>query len=199
MSSHPRAKTIRSFWFGEENSPDHGRYRRVWFQKDDDFDAQIREQFSADVERAAAGEYDDWKAIPEDAVALILLLDQFPRNLYRGDPKSFATDSKALTIAQSLVNSKIDRELPPAYRFFVYLPYEHSELFSHQKTSVSLMESLVTEVPDLDDGLKGGVDFAKRHRDVIQKFGRFPHRNEILGRSSTPVEIEFLKQPGSGF
>ncbi len=198
-STNERATTILTFWFGDPAEADYGHYRKIWFTKDADFDDQIRQRFSGDYEKAAAGEYSTWEERPEGAIALLLLLDQFPRNLFRGDPRSFATDPQALTIAQSLVNTGADKSLMPALRFFAYLPFEHSEEMAHQNRGVELMADLIDNVPDLDDGLKNGLDYAIRHREVIERFGRFPHRNEVLGRQSTPAEVEFLKEPGSRF
>ena len=199
MSPRSRTDTVLSFWFGEKTDPDYGHYKKAWFQKNAEFDAQIRQLFLADVEQAAAGDYDSWQASSRSAVALLLLLDLFPRNLYRQDPRSFATDAKALQVAQSLVKTGADRALTPAQRFFVYVPFEHSELLIHQQRCVSLMSALNESFPELDPGLKSGLDYAIRHRDVIARFGRFPHRNEILGRKSTPEEVLFLQQPGSRF
>ena len=194
-----RAEAILTFWFGKPEDPDYGTYRKQWFTKSDAFDEQIRQHFLADYEKAAAGRYAPWQAVPERAIALLLLFDQFPRNLFRGTPRSFATDDRALAIAQDLVDKGTDKALMPAYRFFAYLPFEHSEDRAHQNRCVELMQGLIEEVPDLDKGLKNGLDYAIRHRDVIERFGRFPHRNEILGRESTPEEVEFLQQPGSRF
>lgn len=194
-----RADAILTFWFGEPTDPNYGSYRQAWFTKSADFDAQIGQHFLADYEKAAAGDYVSWQDSPRHAVALLLLLDQFPRNLFRGSPRSFATDAQALAVAQKLVNAGADRALMPAYRFFIYVPFEHSEAIAHQDRCIELMKNLVETAPDLDDGLKGGLDYAIRHREVIERFGRFPHRNEILGRQSTPAEIAFLQQPGSRF
>lgn len=198
-SPQSRADAVLSFWFGEPADANYGSYRQAWFTKSADFDAQIRQHFLADCEKAAAGRYDSWQDSPRRAVALLLLLDQFPRNLFRGSPRSFATDAQALAVAQKLVNTGADKALMPAYRFFIYVPFEHSEAIAHQDRCVELMKDLVETSPDLDDGLKGGLDYAIRHREVIDRFGRFPHRNEILGRQSTPAEIAFLQQPGSRF
>ncbi|MEM9091595.1 MAG: DUF924 family protein [Cyanobacteria bacterium P01_F01_bin.53] len=195
----PRARAILDFWFTEANAPNYGHYRKAWFIKDDAFDQQIRRQFLSDYEKAAAGENEAWKTQPESAVALLLLLDQFPRNLFRGDPRSFATDPQALSVAQHLVTTGTDKGLIAAHRFFIYVPFEHSENMEHQNQCVALMEELIQDVPDLEEGLKGGLDYAIRHREVVERFGRFPHRNEILGRASTAEEVEFLKQPGSRF
>ncbi|MEO1621895.1 MAG: DUF924 family protein [Cyanobacteria bacterium J06632_3] len=199
MPAHPRVNDILAFWFGDRTAPDYGKYRKVWFIKNAAFDEQIRQHFLADTQKAAAGEYNDWQMEAEAAVALLLLLDQFPRNLYRNDPHSFATDRKALAVAQALVNTGADTTLIPAMRFFVYVPFEHSEKLVHQEECVALMSQLNKEFPNLDKGLKGGLDYAIRHRDIIRRFGRFPHRNEALGRQSTPEELAFLQQPGSRF
>ncbi|MEL6492068.1 MAG: DUF924 family protein [Cyanobacteria bacterium J06621_3] len=194
-----RADAILTFWFGSADAPDYGHYRKAWFVKDANFDTQIRQQFATDVEKAAKGDYYNWADHPQAAIALLILLDQFPRNLYRGDVRSFATDNKALALASKLVDSGAHKGLIPAQRFFVYVPFEHSENMTHQDRCVALMTALNHEFPNLDDGLKGGLDYAIRHREVIERFGRFPHRNEILGRPSTPEEIAFLQQPGSRF
>lgn len=193
-----RFQAILSFWFGQPTDPDYGRYRKAWFVKSSDFDAQIRQRFLNDYEKAAAGKYADWNT-PRSAVALLLLLDQFPRHLFRGNPRSFATDQEAIALAKHLVNTSADKCLIPAERFFAYIPFEHSENLAHQERYVELIEGLIEETPNLDSGFKSGLDYAIRHRDTIKRFGRFPHRNQILGRQSTPAEIEFLKQPGSRF
>lgn len=194
-----RIEAILTFWFGHPTDADYGQYRKAWFVKNPDFDQEIRQRFLTDYENAAAGSIDHWQEDPQSAIALLLLLDQFPRNLFRGQPRSFATDSQARVIAAHLVDTGQDQQLTPAQRFFVYVPFEHSEALTDQNRCIELMQNLVNTVPDLDKGLKGGLDYAIRHRDVIQRFGRFPHRNEILGRQSTPEEIEFLQQPGSSF
>ena len=197
--SKTRIEAILSFWFGDVTDLDYGHYRKTWFVKDLGFDQRIRQQFLPDTQKAAKGTYERWKALSSSAVALILLLDQFPRNIYRGQPRSFATDNQALAVANHLVDVGRDHTLIPAQRFFVYLPFEHSEDMRHQNRCVELMQQLVKDFPDLDEGFRSGLDYAKRHREVIERFGRFPHRNEILGRQSTPAEVDFLQQPGSHF
>ena len=194
-----RAEDLLDFWFGAPNEPDYSQYRKVWFVKDASFDALIRQRFEADVEQAATGKYDSWQSFPESGVALLLLLDQFPRNLYRGSDRSFAADEQALKVAKHLVDTGSDAHLPARYRFFIYVPYEHSERIADQNRCVALMERLMQDVFNPDEGLKNGLDYAIRHRDVIERFGRFPHRNEVLGRQSTPEEAAFLEQPGSRF
>ncbi|MEM6449454.1 MAG: DUF924 family protein [Cyanobacteria bacterium P01_D01_bin.105] len=203
LAYRARTEAILTFWFGAPDSKAFGQYRKQWFLKNDEFDRQIRQRFITDIEKAASGDYDHWQSSAhssaESAMALLLLLDQFPRNVYRGSPQSFATDGKASQVASYLVDTGLDQTMPPVYRFFVYVPFEHQEAIASQNRAVALMSALVNTTPNLDEGLKNGLDFAIRHRDVIKRFGRFPHRNEILGRPSTAEEAAFLQQPGSRF
>jgi uncharacterized protein (DUF924 family) len=192
-----RVEAILNFWFGDPSVPgsEYGQQRQVWFKKDPAFDETLQKQFGADYERAAAGELAAWQAEPRPCLALIVLLDQLPRNLFRGNPRSFATDGQALATARYAVQQGFDQALVAVERVFVYLPFEHSETLADQQQSVQLFQALTAQHPELDST----YDYALRHRDVIKRFGRFPHRNEILGRESTPEETEFLKQPGSRF
>ncbi|MEG3847120.1 DUF924 family protein [Microcoleus sp. herbarium19] len=185
---------VLDFWFGRSNSPKFGKVQKKWFEKDGAFDTEVRSGFLAEYERAASGQLDFWQNSPENCLALIILLDQFPRNMFRENPQAFATDSKALAAAQHAVNNNFDRELLTVQKWFIYLPFEHSENLEHQEKSVQLFRQLSGE-PDSDSV----IDFAVRHFKIIERFGRFPHRNQILGRETTPEEAEFLKQPGSGF
>lgn len=187
------ATDILRFWFGEPGSPDHLRPRDLWFTKSDATDRLMAERFGPVVERALLGQHDDWASSPRGALALILALDQFTRNIFRGTPRAFAGDARALALATRLVDTARDLALAPAERWFVYMPFEHSERLLDQYEAVRLFERLAR------DGLPGPLDWARRHFDIVQKFGRFPHRNAILDRASTADEIEFLKQPGSGF
>ena len=189
-----KVTAILAFWFGSPQDSDYGKPRKVWFQKNSEFDEQIRSHFLADYELAAQGKLNHWKASSESCLALILLLDQFPRNLFRGETKAFATDTQALELAKYAVSQGFDRQLLPVQRWFIYLPFEHSENLADQEKSVELTHKL-SDDPDS----KSSIDYAIRHREVIKKFGRFPHRNSILRRESTPEEQEFLKQPGSSF
>ncbi len=184
-----RQEEILDFWFGEEDG-----FREAWFRRDDEFDREIHDRFREDYEKAAAGELDDWKSSPRGALALILLLDQFPRNLFRDAPRAYATDEKAREIADYAVSTGLDRGVRPIERTFVYLPFEHSEDVEDQRRSVELFLALDSELdtPDI-------LDYAVRHREVIERFGRFPHRNEILGRASTPEEAAFLGERNSSF
>jgi len=187
---------VLDFWFGVPGSPDAGKPRRAWFVKKDDFDATIRTRFGATIEQALAGGLRDWDAAgPQGTLARILVLDQFTRNAYRNTPQSFAGDALALAAARALVDTGADRALAPLQRAFVYMPFEHAEDATMQARAVELFGMLAAEHPGFDDML----DYAHRHRDVIARFGRFPHRNGILGRASTPDEVEFLRQPGSRF
>ena len=185
---------VLDFWFGRSNSPEFGKVQKKWFEKDEDFDTEVRSGFLTKYERAASGKLDFWQNSPENCLALIILIDQFPRNMFRENPQAFATDSKALAAAQHAVNNNFDRQLLTVQKWFIYLPFEHSENLENQQKSVELFSNLQGE-PDS----KSVIDYAIRHLEIIERFGRFPHRNQILGRETTPEEAEFLRQPGSGF
>lgn len=176
---------ILHFWF-EETPP------ALWFQKNGAFDDQIRERFLPAYKLAADGLCDGWRADAEGALALCIVLDQFPRNMFRGQPEAFATDAKALGVAKFAVARGFDQTLSVARRRFLYLPFEHSEDLADQNRAVSLFKSTQGEDPL-------GYDYAVRHHEVIRRYGRFPHRNAILGRKNTPEEDEYLAQPGAGF
>lgn len=188
------AQEILDFWFGQPDEDGYGKSRKIWFIKNPEFDEEVRSRFLPTYQQAAAGELDSWKASPQACLALIILLDQFPRNLFRGQPQAFATDSLALAYAKHAVAKGFDKELLPIQRQFIYLPFEHSENRRDQHQCLELFSTLKDE-PEC----ASGVDYAHRHFKVIERFGRFPHRNEILGRETTPEEAEFLKQPGSSF
>jgi uncharacterized protein (DUF924 family) len=143
---------------------------------------------------AAQRQLDHWTDEPQSALALIIVLDQFPRNMFRASAKAFVADREAQAVAEKFVARGWDRDLPPVQRWFAYLPFEHAESLPLQERSVALFEGLRD-----DPGSTSAIDYARRHYEVIRRFGRFPHRNAILGRDSTPEEIEFLKQPGSSF
>ena len=189
------AYAVLDFWFGTPGSSEFGSSRKAWFSKDAAFDMTIRERFGALVERALRGELDAWGDEPTSALAQILLLDQFTRNAFRGSARSFAGDARALAAASRMVGSRQDEALAPFMRGFVYLPFEHAEGLAMQDEAIRLFTKLANDAPEHADML----DYAHRHRAVIERFGRFPHRNEILGRQSTAEEIAFVKQPGSGF
>ncbi len=193
-SLSPLAEEILNFWFGSPKSVDYGKERSFWFTKNPEFDKELGDRFLLAYEQAARGELDYLQASPLGCLALVLLLDQFPRNMFRGTPKSFATDAKALSVAKNAVNRGCDRVLLPVQRWFIYLPFEHSENLADQKRSVELFLTLSD-----DPASASTIDYALRHKAVIERFGRFPHRNKILGRENTPAEDEFLTQPGSSF
>ncbi|MGJ3253440.1 MAG: DUF924 family protein [Elainellaceae cyanobacterium] len=192
-----QASDVLEFWFGKPSSEDaeYEQRRKLWFRKRETVDQEIQKRFGATYDRAASGQLDDWKKSPAGCLALVIVLDQFPRNMFRNDPKAFATDEKALAISQWAIARHFDQDLTPIRRLFLYLPFEHSEQLTHQNQSVEYFARLLDEAPELSDT----YSYAIRHRQVIERFGRFPHRNSILGRDSTPEEREFLKQPGSSF
>lgn len=179
-----RIDALLDFWFAP------GMEKR-WFAADAALDRELAERFGDDLMRAARGETDHWVDSADGALALVLLLDQVPRNIFRGKAQAFAFDSHALAIAEAAILRGHDRSLPVLRRRFLYLPFEHSESLPDQEYCVSLFENAGDD-PE-------GLDFARKHRDVIRRFGRFPHRNAALERETTPEEEEFLKQPGSGF
>jgi uncharacterized protein (DUF924 family) len=166
---------VLEFWFGAADSPELGRHRRQWFEKSDAFDALVRDRFLATHEAAAAGALDAWAERPLAALALVIALDQFPRNVFRGDAAG-------------------DRAYLPAQAWFAYLPFEHAEALGAQAESLALFERLRGDPPSASP-----IAYAQRHYAVIERFGRFPHRNAILGRASTPEEVAFLATPGSSF
>lgn len=176
---------ILEFWFVESKP-------QQWFQKNEAFDDTIRTRFAADYDLGAAGIFDSWKDEPEGCLALCILLDQFPRNMFRGRPQSFATDAHALDVARHAIAKRFDAITPLERRRFLYLPFEHSENLEDQDHCVELFKTIRDEDPL-------GYDYALRHQKVIAQFGRFPHRNAILGRKSTPAEQAYLAQPESGF
>ncbi|MCX7149062.1 MAG: DUF924 domain-containing protein [Rhodocyclales bacterium] len=189
------ARAVLDFWFLPPDHPGHGTYRPEWFRKDETFDAAIRERFGADVEAALRSTRDDGS--DENLLVRILLLDQFTRNIFRGTPRAFAGDAQALVLAETLVAAGRDKNLSPYQRWFAYLPFEHGESLLDQERAVALFAGLRREMQN--EAFASACDYAVRHREVIARFGRFPHRNVILGRASTAEEIEFLKQPGSSF
>jgi len=190
------SQDVLDFWFLPIGVKGHNMQRPEWFRKDDAFDREIFAQFGDAVEDALAGGLRSWDDEgTQGALARILVLDQFARNIYRGTPKAFAGDMLALEAALAIDNSGANQTLPPVQRAFAYMPFEHAESLAMQQRCVILFEKLAGAAA----GFESMLDYAKRHHDVIRKFGRFPHRNDILGRPSTPEEVEFLKQPGSSF
>ena len=181
---------VLDFWFGQPRGPS----RPEWFRKDAAFDEEVRARFGALHAASARRELEAWRLSPEPMLALVIVLDQFSRNLHRDDARAFAQDAHALECAREAVGRGDDLALLPVGRQFLYLPLEHSEDLADQEACVELMRSL-----EAFEETRGLTEWAVRHRDVIRRFGRFPHRNAALGRTSTPEEVEFLKQPGSGF
>jgi uncharacterized protein (DUF924 family) len=189
------ARQVLDFWFGPADDPHHGQARAEWFRKDPAFDAQIRQRFGALMDQALAGELSGWADDAPSALAQVIVLDQFTRNSFRDTARAFAGDARALAAAQAMVTRGQDRQLIGVQRQFVYLPFEHAEDLGAQRRAVELFGQLEQQAPALA-GLK---EWAVKHHDIIERFGRFPHRNAALGRQSTPEEIAFLEQPGSGF
>jgi uncharacterized protein (DUF924 family) len=185
---------VLEFWFGAPGTAQHGRAREFWFTKSAATDERIRDRFCAAVETALRGGFDRWADGPaREALALIVLLDQFTRNLYRDTARAFDGDAAALAVARRVVADGRHRQLAPVERWFAYLPFEHSERLADQHESLRLFGELAR------DGLAEPLLWAQKHHDVIARFGRYPHRNELLGRASTAAEEEFLRQPGSRF
>jgi uncharacterized protein (DUF924 family) len=189
-AGYTKAQEVLDFWFGREGEPGYGEFREAWFKKDPEFDRLVRDRFEALYEAAASGDLEDWKEEARSCLALVIVLDQFPRNMFRGDPRSYATDRKAQETSEYAVDNAYDRELPGFQRTFLYMPFMHSENLEHQRRSVELFRGL---------GGSDSAEYAVRHMEIIERFGRFPHRNEVLGRRTTPEEAEFLTQPGSSF
>lgn len=178
-----QAQDILQFWFVELSAQQR-------FAKDAALDALMRERFGMVLQTAARGELFTWRSTPQGRLAEIIVLDQFSRNIHRDTPAAFAQDAQALTLAQELVASGHDYVLEPARRSFAYMPYMHSESAVIHAQAMALFAQ---------PGMEASLDFERRHKAIIDRFGRFPHRNAILGRSSTPQELEFLSQPGSSF
>ena len=180
---------VLDFWF----EGDCDLFRPCWFEQSDEFDAACRARFTDALQQARAGTFADWMATPRGALALVILLDQMSRNLHRGSAEAFAADAKARSLANDALERGLDQSLSPMEQMFLYLPFEHSEDPDDQDKSLRLGEALSRRLPcDLDT-----LDYVRQHRDVIRRFGRFPHRNAVLSRTSTPEEKEFLKShPG---
>jgi uncharacterized protein (DUF924 family) len=197
-----RVETILRFWFGSPDlqhvpSPD---LQELWFGKAEATDRTIRERFGPDLERAAAGQLAHWRAEPASMLALILVLDQFPRNMHRDTPGMFAYDALALAACQQALARGVERHVGQAQRTFLYLPLMHSEELAIQDRSIRCYERLVAEaLPEQLEAARGALRFAQLHRGIIVRFGRYPHRNAILGRETTPEEAAFLTEPNSSF
>jgi len=184
---------VLNFWFGASGSAEYGQGRDFWFTKSKATDELIRARFGDDVEAALRGDHAAWTQTLDGTRALILLLDQFTRNIFRDTPRAFAGDARALELAQHVVAAGEDRTLAVMSRWFVYLPFEHSESIEVQRESLRLFGELAAA------GFAEGLVWAQKHYDLIARFGRYPHRNAILGRASTAEELAYLAQPGAGF
>lgn len=175
MSESPQS--ILEFWFSDKVQP-------LWFQSTPEFDAELRERFETVWQQAAAGKLDGWAETPEGALALVILLDQIPLNIFRGDALCFSTEAKSRNITNLAVERKLDADLTDEQKAFLYMPLMHSESMDDQDKSVGLYEAA---------GLADNLKFAQHHRDIVRRFGRFPHRNKILGRQSTEAEQAYLE------
>ncbi|MEX2202083.1 MAG: DUF924 family protein [Dongiaceae bacterium] len=193
MSATNDPRALLDFWFS-------AYARERWFVKEAAFDAELARRFAAQQRAAADGRLSDWERTPDSALALVLLLDQLPRNLFRNDPRAFASDEDARAVAGRAIARGFERETPLDRRKFFYLPYEHSENLADQDRAIELFRAwLAAHGPDPGEKLIEQLWYAERHHEIIRRFGRFPHRNQALGRPSTEAEIEFLKEPHSGF
>ena len=183
------ADAVLDFWFNETD-------RQNWFERSDAFDLIIRDRFADAVETARAGGFSSWCDTPRGCLAVIILIDQFSRNIYRDSPRAWSADDVSLSCAHEAIARSFDAVLGFDERTFLYMPLMHSEKLADQEQCVDLFRGLAADRGDADDV---SLDFAVRHRDIVARFGRFPHRNETLGRESTPEEVEFLKEPNSAF
>ncbi|MBA8667887.1 DUF924 domain-containing protein [Holosporaceae bacterium 'Namur'] len=180
--NQPLPEDILGFWFSQESQP-------LWFAKNNEFDTLITNKFYNIYKQASLERLAHWKNTPEGLLALIIILDQFPRNMFRDTPQAFSTDEKALNLVKYALHHIFDKQLSKnEYKHFLYLPLMHSENLEDQKLCLDLFKEQ-----------KEQLKYAKQHYEIIKKFGRFPHRNKILGRISSPKEIQFLKQPNSSF
>lgn len=186
---------VRSFWFGTRATTpaEFDTKARRWFMGGADLDREIIERFTGDVERALAGELDGWAAEPPGRVALVLLLDQFPRSVFRGTPRSVAGDERAQRLVLEAFDQGIDRGLPHEERLFLIMPLMHSEDMALQERGAKLVDELIAIAPDYRSVYDITANQSKRYREIVGRYGRFPHRNESLGRTSTPEEIEFMR------
>lgn len=204
---HTRAEAIIDYWFGSRDDlagrreGDH--QKALWWRKDPVVDAEIRNTFEADHHAAARGEFADWETDPVAVTGLIVLLDQVPRNIYRGTPHSWATDGLARGVCLRAIASGVLNSIPLSLRVFAAMPLMHSEKLADHEVGAKVFAALYAEATEklgeLGGAFAGNVDFMAKHTVIIERFGRYPHRNAVLGRTTTEDEAFFLSQPGSGF
>jgi uncharacterized protein (DUF924 family) len=187
-----RARALIDFWFGPPDDPEREKHRPIWFRSTPEHDAELRRLFLADYEQAAAGALAAWEATAEGALALLLLLDQIPRNIFRDTPAAYTTDAAARAAADRALARGFDAAVPPAWRLFFYMPFHHSEDLADQRRAAALAAPMRAGPSDPERGSRGRYGVA--YPEVIARFGRFPHRNHILGRPSTPEEAVFLAE-----
>ena len=195
-------QSILQFWFGDSASARQSNDLKsaLWWSKDEDIDGEITKRFATVTDEIFEGMLSEWLDTPAGVLASIICLDQFPRNMYRGRARCYSYDAMALQHAKSLVKRNLDQELDSIHRVFAYLPFQHSENLDDQESSLALYSALVASVSAGDrDLFEGNYRSAVKHHDIVREFGRFPHRNSILGRLSTPSELDFLDKPGSSF
>lgn len=193
---------ILEYWFGELD--EHGRADesrfKLWFGKSEETDQYLTENYTELLESAKRGELDAWKENAEGLVAFIVLLDQFSRNIYRDTAEMYAADEQVLNAAKHGVETGMDKEMPISHKVVTYMPFMHSENLEDQEQCIELFKNLQNEVPEaVKESVQGNIDYAIKHRDVVKEYGRFPHRNQILGRESTDKEKEYLSNPDAGF
>jgi uncharacterized protein (DUF924 family) len=202
MTQAATPEDVLEFWFGHPGPAAEvaARQSKLWFGKSAANDQLVTDRFADTLIAAGAGQLDHWALTPRNRVALIVVLDQFPHHIHRNHGQSFAYDAQSLALTQAMIQNGDAARIAPIERVFVYLPLEHAESLALQDESVALYTQLVADASDAERPLfKGFLDYAQQHRDVVSRFGRFPHRNELLGRPSTADEIAFLEQPGSRF
>jgi uncharacterized protein (DUF924 family) len=193
MALMETADTVLAYWLGDPPAP-----QKKWFSRSDAVDDEIRARFGETLEAAARGELDAWASTPRGRVALVIVLDQLSRNAFRGSARSFAQDARAAALALEAIASGEDHALGAVERHFLYMPLMHAEDRVHQETGVGVFDRLASD-ETAPAAISGAVKYARMHRDIVARFGRFPHRNALLGRASTQEEIAFLKEPGSSF
>ena len=190
VSLPERARALLDAWFGPPGDPGREQHREIWFKSSTEFDAALRDAFLADYEAGVAGELSEWEGLPEGALALVLLLDQIPRNVFRDTSRAYAADAAACSVADRALERGFDELVPPAWRLFFYMPFHHSEDLTDQRRSVALFDTLPRN-PDSRGALRR---YGCPYIEVIERFGRFPHRNKILGREPTPAESALLAE-----